>query len=252
MDYFRFGSGSDTLVILPGLSVQSVMGSSDAVAQAYALLAQDYTVYLFDRRRDVPADYTVAQMAEDTAEAMAALGLRQVCLFGVSQGGMLALQIASAHPELVRALAVGSTSAHMTPYQQQVFDGWADLARAGDAAGLYMAFGKAIFPAEVFARYTDQLAAAAETVTPEELDRFVILTEAMRGFDITDRLGAIACPVLVLGAKDDAVLGPDAAEDLIARLPGCRSHLYEGYGHAAYDLAPDYKERLAAFFSGKD
>ena len=32
MDYFCFGRGEETLVIIPGLSVQSVMGSANAVA----------------------------------------------------------------------------------------------------------------------------------------------------------------------------------------------------------------------------
>ncbi len=34
MEYFRFGAGERPLVILPGLSVQSVMGAADAVAAA--------------------------------------------------------------------------------------------------------------------------------------------------------------------------------------------------------------------------
>ena len=34
MDYFRFGRGSRTMVILPGLSVQSVMGAAQAVEAA--------------------------------------------------------------------------------------------------------------------------------------------------------------------------------------------------------------------------
>ena len=33
MDFFRFGRGKRTLVILPGLSVQSVMGAAEAVAE---------------------------------------------------------------------------------------------------------------------------------------------------------------------------------------------------------------------------
>ena len=35
MNFFRFGRGEKTLVILPGLSVQSVIGAADAVAAAY-------------------------------------------------------------------------------------------------------------------------------------------------------------------------------------------------------------------------
>ena len=50
MDYLRFGSGERTLVILPGLSVQSVMGLGDAIAAAYRPLEEKYTIYVFDRR----------------------------------------------------------------------------------------------------------------------------------------------------------------------------------------------------------
>ena len=46
MDYFCFGRGKETLVIVPGLSVQSVMGSADAVAKQYDLLTDDYTIFV--------------------------------------------------------------------------------------------------------------------------------------------------------------------------------------------------------------
>ena len=88
MDYFRFGGGEKTMVILPGLSVQSVMGAARAVAEEYAVMRDDFTVYLFDRRKNLPARYSVYDMAKDTAEAMQSLGLRELCLFGASQGGM--------------------------------------------------------------------------------------------------------------------------------------------------------------------
>ena len=89
MDYFRFGRGEKILVILPGLSVQSVMGSAEAVAEAYQLLTDDFTVYLFDRRNELPPSYSVYEMARDTAEAFRVLGLENVCIFGTSQGGII-------------------------------------------------------------------------------------------------------------------------------------------------------------------
>ena len=99
MNFFRFGRGEETLVILPGLSVQSVMGVADAVAAAYQPLADVFTVYVFDRRTELPASYSVREMARDTATAFQMLGLKKVCLFGASQGGMIALVIAVEHPE---------------------------------------------------------------------------------------------------------------------------------------------------------
>ena len=80
MRYFRFGRGEKTLVILPGLSIQSVMRAADAVAAAYQSLEERYTIYVFDRRAELPSPYPVRDMARDTAEAFAALGLWKVCL----------------------------------------------------------------------------------------------------------------------------------------------------------------------------
>ena len=53
----------------------------------------------------------------------------------------------------------------------------------------------------------------------------------------------------MLGAKDDRVLDPADSEQIAARVGGCEKHMYEGYGHAAYDLAPDYRARLLRFLS---
>ena len=49
MDYIKFGHGSRTLVIIPGLSVQSVLLSADAIEEAYRMFTDDCTVFPFDR-----------------------------------------------------------------------------------------------------------------------------------------------------------------------------------------------------------
>lgn len=49
MDYAIFGRGEKNFVILPGLSVHSVMGAADAIANAYKMFCEEFTVYVFDR-----------------------------------------------------------------------------------------------------------------------------------------------------------------------------------------------------------
>ena len=250
MDYFRFGTGERRLVILPGLSIQSVCGFADAVAAAYASMAEDFTVYVFDRRRELPAVYTVADMAEDTAAAMEALGLRGVSLFGASQGGMIAQLIAIRHPALVGRLVLGSSSSHVTEEQFAVIGRWIALARQGDRAGLYLDFGEKIYPPALFAQLKDSLLAAAETVTGRDLARFVILAEGIRGFNITGQLDKIQCPVLAIGVYEDAVLDADATMEIAEKLDeriDFRLYMYTGFGHAAFDTAPDYRERMRRF-----
>ena len=251
MDFFRFGNGSKTLVILPGLSVQSVMGAANAIAAAYRSLEADYTIYVFDRRASLPSPYTVRDMARDTAEAFRALGLKNVCLFGASQGGMIALTIAIEHPELVGKMVLGSSSAHVKEPQNRVVGNWIRLARAGDRTGLYLAFGKEVYPPAVFDEYRDALIAAAETVTDAELARFITLAEGTKDFNVVDELDRIRCPVLAVGDTDDRVLDADATMEIAEKLdvrPDFRLYMYMGYGHAAYDTAPDYRERILRFF----
>lgn len=251
MRYFQFGTGPKPMVILPGLSVQSVMNAADAVANAYRSMAQDFTVTVFDRRAELPAVYSVSDMARDTAAAMSALGLGGVYLFGASQGGMIALLIALDHPELVRKLALGSTAARVAADRSGALSHWVGLATQKDAVGLYLDFGEKLYPPGLFQMLRPALIETAQTVTDAELARFVTLAGGTAGFDVTDRLNEIACPVLVLGAADDAVLGENAYRELVdgrTKEPLFEAYLYEGFGHAAFDTAPDYKKRLMQFF----
>ena len=250
MDYCRFGSGPNPLVILPGLSVQSVMGAAEAIAAAYRPLAEDFTIYVFDRRKELPPVYPVSEMARDTAEAFRLLGLRQSAVFGASQGGMIALSIAVEYPELVGKLVLGSSSAHVQPAQYRVLEEWIRLAQAGDREGLYLSFGRAVYPPAVFDAYREQLLRAAASVTEEELRRFVILARGAEGFDLTQKLDRLQCPVLAIGVLEDGVLDADATMEIAEKLedrPDFRLYMYTGYGHAAFDTAPDYKARILRF-----
>ena len=247
MDYCRFGHGKDTLIIIPGISVQSIMPSAEAIAEAYKLLTEDFTIYAFDRRKDFPEDYSIKGMADDTAEAIRELGLDKVDIFGASQGGMIAIQIASEYHELVNKLILGSTSAHVGDEESRLFDEWIALAKEGKSEGLYLAFGEAVYPEETLEQVRDLFIQAAGTVTEEELYRFVTMAESIKGMDITDCLDKITCPVLVIGSNDDKVLGADASRYIASRIKGCELHMYDGYGHAAYDTAPDYRQRMLSF-----
>lgn len=251
MDFFRFGAGEKTLVILPGLSVQSVMGAADAIAQAYQSLTDRFTIYVFDRRSELPETYSIREMARDTVEAMKALGLKKVCLFGASQGGMMALVIAIEFPELVARMVLGSSSAHMREEQYRVIENWIRLAKAGDREGLYLSFGRELYPPAMFEQYREILLAAADTVSEEELARFVILAEGTKGFDVVNELGKIQCPVLAIGVFEDSVLDSDATMEIAEKLddsPSFQLYMYTGYGHAAFDTAPDYRQRILRFF----
>ena len=88
MEYFKFGDGGDVLVILPGISVGKITPLARGIAKAYDALTDRFTVYVFDKRLDLPEGYTVKDAARDTAEALRAVGLSRVSIFGASMGGI--------------------------------------------------------------------------------------------------------------------------------------------------------------------
>ena len=251
MDYVRFGSGRRAFIILPGISLQSVLLSAGAVQAAYADFAQRYTVYLFDRRRELPQTYSVKQMTDDTAAVMQRLGIADADVFGASQGGMMALQMALDHPQLVHAAVISSGMARPCEKMNAVFAQWIALADAADVRALNRSFFEKVYSPSTLEAVREQLPLLETQGTPEDCARFAVLCRACLGFDLYDRLPEIRRPLLALGGRLDAVLTPQATEEIIRRT-GCAGYIYEDFGHAVYDEAPDYRERMLDFFARQE
>ena len=246
MNYFHFGTGEKPFVILPGLSLKSVMGAADAIAGAYRKFTKEYTVYVMDRRSQLPPVYPIWDMARDTALALSRIGLRNIFLFGTSQGGMIAQYIAAKQPDLAAKLVLGSTAARTSEHSAEIVRNWIRLAGEKKIADLNRNFAEMVYTENFFQQYKDLILAAGEGVSNEDLERFMILARGIWGFDITGDLYRISCPVLVLGAGKDRIFGPEASLEIAEKL-GCRCYIYEEYGHAVYDEAPDYQDRILDF-----
>ncbi len=247
MDYFSFGTGGRTLVILPGLSIKPVTLSAEAVAAAFSDFTEDYTVYVFARSAPVDDGCTIEALAENTAAVMLSLGIEKADVFGASQGGMMALSLAAEHPELVRAMTVASTSAGPCGSAEHVIREWIELARAGDVRGLNRSMTKYVYSPEYRETWREAFEALETEGTSEELLTVSRLAASCMKFDMRARLGEIKCPVLAVGSERDALFGAAPAREIAAACGGDLI-VYEGYSHAVYDEAPDFRARMKAFF----
>ena len=57
---------------------------------------------------------------------------------------------------------------------------------------------------------------------------------------------------MAVGVYEDSILDSDATMEIAEKLDhraDFRLYMYVGYGHAAFDTAPDYRKRLLTFFS---
>ncbi len=248
MDYFRFGKeGGVPLAIIPGLSVKSVMESAAAVAGLYKSFVDVFDIYVFDKRKNLPDEYPLEELADDTAKVMEALGIKNVHLFGTSQGGIAVQLIAIRHPELVSSIVLASTTPRATKESEEVVRKWIDLATMDTCKELMLEFADKVYTKAFVDKYRDAFITLGRLVTQEELTRFKILASNLFGFDNTANLSKIKCPALVIGAREDQVFNYTLSEEL-AKGIGCDIYIYDGYNHAVYDEAPDYVDRLHDFY----
>lgn len=247
MDCFSFGEGEKPFVMLPGLSLNKISVSAQSVARAYRDFGKDYTVYVFDRKNDVEAGYSIENMADDTAAAMKQLGISGTYVFGVSQGGMIAQCLAADYPELVKKVILASTSAKETERSKGVFSQWICDALRGRVRELTGSFIDMLYSDEFLEKYRELLINMYSAAKSDELVRFCFLAAACYELDLTAKLEKIRCPVLVTGSEKDKVFSVDDFT-LLKEKTGGEMYIYKDYGHAVYDEAPDYKERIAEFF----
>ncbi len=251
MNYLKFGTGDKLLVILPGLSIGNVTSSGKSIAEAYKIFWEEYTVYLFDRRKDLPEKYSINDMADDTVKAMDTLGIRKPDIFGVSQGGMIAQCIAIYHPDSVGKLVLGSTMSRINPTAENVMNKWLDAAQNGDKSKLADSFMKALYTDGFIEKFGTIVKFMLKSAKDRDVRRFIKLASCCRSFSVYDELRNIKCPVLVIGAECDEVATKEASEEIAEALK-CELYIYPApYAHAVYDEAQDYKTRILNFLDQK-
>jgi len=185
-------------------------------------------------------------MADDTLKAFELLGIKNADVMGVSMGSMVAQTMALKSPESVASLVLCSPTSNVKNSDQTTLQTWRSLAEKEDVASLMESFGEMVYSPAFYEKYKDIIIAGGEGTSKQDLSNFIHLIDAIKEFDVHERLNEIKCPVFVLGAGEDKVLGADAALAIAEKLQ-CEYYIYEGYGHGVYDEAPDYLSRIKAF-----
>ncbi len=246
MDYITFGSGTKSLVMIQGLNTNSIHGAAVPLAYMYRIFAKEYKVYLFDRRKNLPEDITVRDMARDIALAMDELGITKADVFGVSQGGMIGQYLAIDRPDLVNKLVLAVTLSKNNETLETVIQDWITWTERGEVKKLVLDMAVKLYSDAYIKRYKPFLPLLTVAQKPKDVKRFLILTKACLTCDTYGQLEKIQCPVLVLGGKQDKIVGEKASEEIAEKLK-CQIYMYEDLGHAAYEEAKDFNQRIYDF-----
>jgi 3-oxoadipate enol-lactonase len=246
--YERAGDG-EPLLLIQGMSATHATWGRPFLDE----LERGFDCIVFDNRgiglsglAEMP--FSTADMAADTAGLLDALGLESAHVVGISMGGMIAQELALAHPERIRTLALGATycggpeGTLMAREDQQMLG--AAMA-SGERDRVYRAMWE-INLSPGFRAEDSRYAAFAEMATAFRAPLPVIVQQmrACGDHDTSERLGQIALPTLVIHGDADRLLGPNNGREVAALIPEARLEMLEGVGHMFWWEQPQRSAEL--------
>ncbi len=139
----------------PVLLIAGTPGDGGQFDQVVQPLAADHLVITYDRRgtsrSGLDADWkstTVAEQADDAAQVLSAVGVRDAIVFGTSNGAAVALELALRHPRMVAGLML-----HEPPLVSVLRDPEPVVSATGAVIGPAMEAGGPPAALEAFLRF---------------------------------------------------------------------------------------------------
>ncbi|MFN8593164.1 MAG: alpha/beta fold hydrolase [Thermomicrobiales bacterium] len=214
-------------------------------------LADDMQLIYVDHRNTgrsqrVPLETcTIEQMADDVEALRAYLGLGKVHVMGNSFGGFWALTYALRYPESLDKLVLITTSPSRDFYPA------AQVEASRKGTPEQIAAVPELFEGKI--NSTEELSRWWETMAPLYYYRWddtykegsargrsngecasYMFREVIPNYDVRPRLGEIAAPTLVLGARHDWVTPYKESEIIAAGIPGSELVIFEESGHLPF------------------
>ncbi|HEY6608187.1 MAG TPA: alpha/beta hydrolase [Candidatus Limnocylindria bacterium] len=256
------GGPGTPLVVLGGVEtgLRALAGTEQLLQRRWETRSRARSITVLGRPvPDEPSDADRIMhprvMADAVATAHRALGLGPVAIEAESGGGRISLWLTVDHPNLVERLVLAAVASE-TPTDSPMADRmrrWIELGESGEWATFFENMAQ-LMKAGTEVESGSFGAAARLQPRPATPDRFI--GELRATLDpssfVTDRLGEIAAPTLVLAGELDQVV-PVAATRLVAEhIPGARLLTDPDCGHTVRTSFRDYDSLVESFLAEGD
>ena len=233
--YYEVHGEGPPLVLVMGIGYDSSLWALEQVP----VLSTQFQVILVDNRdagRSSTArqPYTIADMADDLAGLLDALGIQHTHLLGLSMGGMIALEFALRHGDRLGRLVLTGTGAAPARSAVDPIQIW-NWIKANDPTGdvfggnqFLSLFSTAFLRNHQAVR--DTAALLASNPYPMNPQAYQRQAAAYLQFDALDRLAAITAPTLVMVGEQDLLTPPWIAREVADAIPDARFEIIRGDG----------------------
>lgn len=250
------GATQGTLVFIPGLSAntRSFPRLFDSLRTRFDLISLDPRGA--GKSTNTFSSFRLKDVADDAVAIMDELGIQQTHIMGLSMGGMIAQELALAHPERVGDLVLCCTMCGNRPGRRpsprivgRLIRGIAGAAGdARTAEGIAERFGPLLFaegtPKEL---QVDFFGPRSGSNAPSKRGLFSQLL-AVRSFGVHRHLSTIQHRTLVIHGTEDILVPTMNAQVLYDALPNAELALLPG-GHVFFHEYPElFTQSLDQFF----
>lgn len=254
LNYEIHGEGVDPVVLIGGLGSQL-----QSWATQIPIYSKHFKIVVFDNRGSGKSDkpdegYTTSDMADDTAGLMDALGIESAHVVGKSMGGMIGQWLAINHPERVRKLVMGCSSASRDEVGNEILRMGREIAtKLGTKAvwlmALYLGYTREYIE-ENIGNIKEVMSSVPEN--PEALKGYLGQSFACESHNTVDMLSNISSPTLVMLGETDLIASPKRSMVLAELIPDAELKVFRGVGHGFWrERQQEVDELVLEFLLGR-
>lgn len=218
-------------------------------------LTRRWRVVRYDTRghggTDAPAArYTLEQLADDALALLDALGIRRAHWLGLSMGGMIGQTLALKAQDRLASLILADTSSRVPPEARPT---WEERIRTAESKGMEPIVEPTIgrwFTAPFIERRKDVVDRVRAMIRGTNPQGYAGCCHAISALNLTDRLGGIALPTLVLVGEEDQGTPVAAARTIHQGIKGSELVIIPSASHLSNVEQPEvFTKAVTGFLS---
>lgn len=242
--YETYGSGTETVVLIPGLGLSAASWGS-----VTGLFEQrGYRVLVMEPRgsgdSDTPDEpYTGKMVASDLRSLLDATNVEEAHLIGLSMGGMISQDFVLREPDRVKSAVLLSTFAAPDEWFTRLFRFRRDLIHEMGIVEHFRVFLMFVFSPFAFRTIGDQIAQIETSLQqrPPDTQAYLRQIDYCLEHDVSRELSRVSKPTLVITGSHDFLTPVPLGKELAEAIPGAEFRVFD---KASHGLWLEYSEDL--------
>ncbi len=235
--YYEIHGKGEPLVLIAGFTYNCMIWQ-----EVLPFLTKHFQLLIFDNRGSGQTEHlsdrpcSIEAMAKDTVGLMETLHWKKANIVGHSMGTAIAQQICLDFPQVVRRGVLCSPFAKLPEKSINYCDVGSDLIKAGVDKELIIKTALPWICSNALlgekGKFQEMLYKRLNDPFPQILPARLCQAEALRSFDIRDKLGKINTPLLIVVGDEDILTPPSCAELLAEKIPHAELFTFKGQAHS--------------------